>query len=66
MIAQFLKVIITFLIMIGSILGMFDLFSMEMTKPNHDMIIIMTGFMIGMIAYGYMEHVKMFEKRSNV
>lgn len=61
--ANTVKILISTVITLAVVLGLFDIFPMESTKPNHDMIIILFGFVIGASAFYYMEYCKMFEKK---
>ena len=51
MLENSLKVIVSAISMFLTTKFLFLIFPMEMTKPNHDMILILVGFIMGVFVY---------------
>lgn len=51
MLENSLKVIVSAISMVITIKFLFLIFPMETTKPNHDMILILVGFITGIFVY---------------
>jgi hypothetical protein len=51
MLENSLKVIVSAISMFLTTKFLFLIFPMEMTKPNHDMILILVGFIVGVFVY---------------
>ena len=60
MITCLLRITASFALGFLLILSLFNLIPVTATKPNVDLIIILVGFMIGLSAYGFMDHYKIF------
>lgn len=60
MVTCLLRITISFALGFLLILSLFNLIPVTATKPNVDLIIVLVGFMIGISAYGFMEHYKVF------
>lgn len=60
MVTGLLRITISFALGFLLILFLFKLIPVTAVKPNVDLIIVLVGFMIGISAYGFMEHYKIF------
>lgn len=62
MLKNILWIAISIVITLAITLFLFEIFPMEKTRPNHDLIFMLLGIMGGALAYAYMERVDMFRK----
>lgn len=60
----FINVITSLLISISSTVILFRLIPENLTRPNHDMILMLIGSLLGLACYGFLEK-KLNDKKVN-